>query len=65
MVDSKHFPKDKGQITRLKITPELVMEAFRCAAREAVAENDRLGIVTHGAKNGKLIERHPPKPPVR
>ena len=33
--------------------------AFLRAAKEAVAENDRLGIITHGGKNGKLPERRP------
>jgi len=35
--------------------------AFHEAAKAAVAENDRLGIVTHGAIGGKLVERHPPR----
>lgn len=35
--------------------------AFQEAAKAAVAENDRLGIVTHGAIKGKLVERHPPR----
>jgi hypothetical protein len=31
--------------------------AFKKAAKAAVAENDRLGITTHGAVGGKLVER--------
>jgi hypothetical protein len=36
--------------------------AFKKAAAAAVAENDRLGITTHGAVNGKLVERKPQPP---
>ncbi len=36
------------------------LRAFTKAAKAAVAENDRLGIITHGAVNGKLVERKPP-----
>jgi hypothetical protein len=38
--------------------------AFKRASKEAVAENDRLGIATHGGKNGEVIERCP-KPVLR
>jgi hypothetical protein len=31
------------------------------AAKAAVAENDRLGIPTHGLFNGKLVVRQSPK----
>jgi hypothetical protein len=33
--------------------------SFDKAAKAQVAENDRLGIATHGAVNGKLVERRP------
>ena len=33
--------------------------SFDRAAKVQVAENDRRGITTHGAVNGKLIERRP------
>lgn len=33
--------------------------AFKKAARAAVAENDALGIATHGAKRGKMTVRIP------
>jgi hypothetical protein len=36
------------------------MRAFTKAAKAAVAENDRLGIITHGAVDGRLVERKPP-----
>jgi hypothetical protein len=43
--------------------PEFVLRAaesaFKKAAKAAVAENDRLGITTHGAVDGKLTERRP------
>lgn len=35
--------------------------AFKKAAKAAVAENDALGIATHGAKRGKLVVRTPIK----
>jgi hypothetical protein len=38
---------------------EAAKTAFSRAAKAAVAENDRLGIVTHGGKDGKLTERRP------
>jgi hypothetical protein len=38
---------------------EAAKTAFLRAAKEAVAENDRLGIVTHGGRDGKLTERRP------
>jgi hypothetical protein len=41
------------------------MAAFQKAAKKAVAENDRLGIVTHGSVDGKIVERQPPKVRVR
>ena len=34
-------------------------QAFKSAAKAAVAENDSLGIATHGAVRGKLIVRMP------
>jgi hypothetical protein len=48
-----------------KITPSLVMAAFQKAAKTAVAENDRLGILTHGTVNGKIVERQPRQVRVR
>jgi hypothetical protein len=39
----------------------LVQKSFMEAAKNAVAENDRLGIPIHGSVGGKLIVRHPPK----
>ena len=39
----------------------LAQESFTAAAKAAVAENDQLGIPTHGAERGKLVVRHPPK----
>ncbi len=39
----------------------LVQKSFMEAAKDAGAENDRLGIPTHGSVGGKLVVRHPPK----
>lgn len=43
-----------------KALTALVQKSFNQAAKDAVAENDRLGIPTHGSSNGKLIVRQPP-----
>ncbi|MCG6553280.1 MAG: hypothetical protein L7F77_13225 [Candidatus Magnetominusculus sp. LBB02] len=37
----------------------LAQESFKSAAQKAVAENDALGIPTHGSVNGKLVVRMP------
>lgn len=34
--------------------------SFKKAAKAAIAENDRLGITTHGSVDGKIVERKPP-----
>ncbi|MBF0338989.1 MAG: hypothetical protein HQL05_14305 [Nitrospirae bacterium] len=39
----------------------LVQKSFDEAAKKAVAENDALGIQTHGSVDGKLVVRIPPK----
>ena len=39
----------------------LAQRSFSRAAKAEVAENDRQGIATHGAANGKLVVRHPSK----
>jgi hypothetical protein len=36
----------------------LAQRAFSRAAKAEVAENERLGIATHGAVNGKIVVRH-------
>jgi hypothetical protein len=38
----------------------LATASFKKAAKAAVAENDRLGITTHGSGDGKIVERNPP-----
>jgi len=37
----------------------LATASFKKAAKAAVAENDRLGITTHGSVDGKIVERKP------
>jgi hypothetical protein len=39
----------------------LAQRSFARAAKAEVAENDRLGIPTHGAVKGKLVVRRPVK----
>ena len=44
----------------------LATAAFKKAAKIAVAENDRLGIITHGSVDGEIVERKPkPAEPIR
>lgn len=38
----------------------LATASFKKAAKAAVAENDRLGIATHGSVDGKIVEHKPP-----
>jgi hypothetical protein len=38
----------------------LATVSFKKAAKAAVAENERLGITTHGSVDGKIVERKPP-----
>ncbi len=37
----------------------LATASFKKAAKAALAENDRLGITTHGSVDGKIVERKP------
>lgn len=39
----------------------LAQRSFAKAAKAALAENDKLGLPTHGSIKGRLIVRHPPK----
>ena len=39
----------------------IIHRAMNSAAQKAVAENDRLGIATPGAKDGKIVWRQPQK----
>ena len=39
----------------------LAIRSFAEAATAAVAENDRLGLQTHGSINGAMVVRNPPK----
>ena len=39
----------------------MIHRAMNSAGQKAVAENDRLGIATPGAKDGKIVWRQPPK----
>ncbi len=43
---------------------EIATRAFHRATREAIEENDGLGIPSYGGKDGKIIVRQPPKPPI-
>jgi hypothetical protein len=61
-VGSRASPKTADQPISDKTAALLIaqaQQAFAKAARAAVAENDRLGIPTHGAVGGKLVVRRP------
>jgi len=49
----------RNEMDEGRILIEAAKRAFSRAARNAVAENDRLGIATHGGKDGKVIQRRP------
>ena len=40
----------------------LAVRSFARAKRAAIAENDRLGVPSHGARDGVITTRHPPEP---
>ena len=40
---------------------EIAIRAFARAAKQAIAENDRLGIPSYGGEGGKIVVRHPPQ----
>lgn len=42
-------------------TLDMIHRAMVSGAKKAVEENDRLGIPTPGAKDGKIVYRTPPK----
>jgi hypothetical protein len=37
----------------------LAQQSFNKAAREAIEENDRLGVPSYGGKDGKIVVRQP------
>ncbi len=62
MLDKPDHPMGAASDARLRenrLLIEAAQRAFSRAAKAAVAENDRLGITTHGGKDGKVTERHP------
>lgn len=52
-------PPDDGVFADAEALIALANRSFDRAAKAQVAENDRLGIATHGAVDGKLVERRP------
>jgi len=52
-------PAEKSDFDDGKALTEIMVKSFAEAAREAVAENDRLGIATHGGAGGVVVERKP------
>jgi len=56
---TKVIPTDDTVFDDASLVRRAAETAFKKAAKAAVAENDRLGILTHGAVDGKLVERLP------
>jgi hypothetical protein len=50
-------PPDDGVFDDADALIALAQRSFDKAAKAQLAENDRLGIATHGAVDGKLVER--------
>lgn len=44
-----------------EVLAELMDRSFHEAKREAIAENDRLGVPSYGTRGGKRVVRQPPK----
>ncbi|MBF0520260.1 MAG: hypothetical protein HQK92_11105 [Nitrospirae bacterium] len=57
----KHMPpRDEDSVfDNVDVLIELAQKSFTEAAKKAVAENDALGIPTHGSVGGTLIVRTP------
>ena len=55
--------KDHGTEADIFDDPEaliaLAQRSFAAAKREALAENDRLGITSYGSRDGKIVARQP------
>ncbi len=60
---TKAIPKADQVFDRAELVSRAAEAAFDRAAKAAVAENDRLGITTHGAVGGRLVERPPHRGP--
>jgi hypothetical protein len=46
-----------------ELLTEIAIRAFARATKDAIAENDRLGIPSYGGKDGQIVVRQPPQPP--
>jgi hypothetical protein len=57
----KDAVSDDGLFDDADALVALAQRSFARAAKAEVAENDRLGIPTHGAINGKIAVRRPPR----
>ncbi len=52
-------PPDDSVFDDAEALIAFAQRSFDKAAKAQVAENDRLGIATHGAVDGELVERRP------
>jgi hypothetical protein len=50
---------DAPIMTNPELLTEIALRAFARATKEAIAQNDRLGVPSYGSKDGKIVMRHP------
>jgi succinate dehydrogenase/fumarate reductase flavoprotein subunit len=49
-------------LAKPELVTEIAIRAFARATKQAIEENDRLGIPSYGSKDGKIVVRNPPQP---
>jgi succinate dehydrogenase/fumarate reductase flavoprotein subunit len=54
---------DGDMFSHPELLTEIAIRAFARATKQAIEENDRLGIPSYGSKDGKIVVRNPPQPP--
>jgi hypothetical protein len=50
-------------LAKPELVTEIAIRAFARATKQAIEENDRLGIPSYGSKDGKIVVRYPPQAP--
>jgi hypothetical protein len=60
-VRRQQTPTDKSIFDDGEALIAMATASFKKAAKAAVAENDSLGITTHGSVDSKIVERKPAK----
>ena len=57
---AKNITTDDGGFDDVDALAALAQSSFHAAKRKAIAENDRLGVASYGAVDGKITVRQPP-----